>query len=151
VIGRLLFCSAYALRRGRQAPFVHVERNSSTPVRRRFSLTQEGLSRVIPGGEEPGDGINVWRRETVSAIPYSTYDLSRKLQLYWTYLGLSGVSAQPVQMGSSIEFSLLCSWCEQESIVEKMSGSIARRARDSVAFFRRSSVGLIPARTTRLV
>jgi len=33
------------------------------PVRRRFSLTQEGLGRVIPGGEGPGDGINVWRRE----------------------------------------------------------------------------------------
>jgi len=40
-----------------------VERNSPTPVRRRFSLTQEGLCRVIPGGEGPGDGINVWRRK----------------------------------------------------------------------------------------
>jgi len=40
-----------------------VERNSSTPVRRQFSLTQESLCRVISGGEEPGDGINVWRRE----------------------------------------------------------------------------------------
>jgi len=38
-----------------------VERNNPTPVRRRFSLTQEGL--CIPGGEGPGDGINVWRRE----------------------------------------------------------------------------------------
>jgi len=40
-----------------------VERNSPTPVRRRISLTQESLGRVIPGGEGPGDGINVWRRE----------------------------------------------------------------------------------------
>jgi len=34
------------------------ERNSPTPVRRRFSLSQEGLDRIIPGGERPGDGIN---------------------------------------------------------------------------------------------
>jgi len=40
-----------------------VERNSPTPVCRRFNLTQEGLGRVIPGGVGPGDGINVWRRE----------------------------------------------------------------------------------------
>jgi len=40
-----------------------VERNSPTPVRRRFSLTQEGLHRVILGGEGPGGGIIVWRRE----------------------------------------------------------------------------------------
>jgi len=40
-----------------------VEWNSPTPVRRRFSLTQEGLGRVITGGEGPGDGKNVWRRE----------------------------------------------------------------------------------------
>jgi len=41
-----------------------VERNSTTLIiRRRFSLTQEGLSRIISGGEGPGDGINVWRRE----------------------------------------------------------------------------------------
>jgi len=40
-----------------------VERNSPTPVRRRFSLAQKGVGRVIPGGEGPGDGINVWRRE----------------------------------------------------------------------------------------
>jgi len=32
----------------------------------------------------------------------------------------------------------------------RCSGSIARRARDSVALFRRSSVGVIPARTKRL-
>jgi len=36
-----------------------VEWNSPTPVRRRFSLTQEGLDRVIHGGGGPGDGINV--------------------------------------------------------------------------------------------
>jgi len=60
---------------------------SPTPVRRRFSLTQEFLDRVIPGGEGPGDRINVRRREVYfSAIPYSTYDQPRKLQWYWTYL-----------------------------------------------------------------
>jgi len=36
------------------------------------------------------------------AIPYSTYDLRRKLQLCWTDLGLSVFSAQPVQKGASI-------------------------------------------------
>jgi len=40
-----------------------VERNSPTPVLRQFSLTHEGLGRVIPFGEGPGDGVNVWRRE----------------------------------------------------------------------------------------
>jgi len=39
-----------------------IDRNSLTPVRRRFSLTQEGLGRVISGGEEPINGINVWKR-----------------------------------------------------------------------------------------
>jgi len=38
-----------------------VERNSPTLVRRRFSVIQEGLGRVIPGGEGPAEGINVWR------------------------------------------------------------------------------------------
>jgi len=38
-----------------------VERNSPTLVRRRFSVTQEGLGRVISGGKKPRDGINVWR------------------------------------------------------------------------------------------
>jgi len=37
-----------------------------------------------------------------SAIPYSTYDLPRKLQLYWTYLDLSAIPAQPVQKGALI-------------------------------------------------
>jgi len=36
-----------------------IEQNSPTPVGRRFSLTQEGLGRVISGGEGPGDRINV--------------------------------------------------------------------------------------------
>jgi len=40
-----------------------VELNSPTPVRRRFCLTQEGLGRVIPGGEGPAGAITVWMRE----------------------------------------------------------------------------------------
>jgi len=36
-----------------------VERNSPTPVCMQFSLIQEGLGRVIPGDEGPGDEINV--------------------------------------------------------------------------------------------
>jgi len=48
-----------AVRRGHQAPFVHcwVEQ-SNTSIRRRFSLSQEDLGRVIPGGEGPGDGMS---------------------------------------------------------------------------------------------
>jgi len=41
-----------------------VERNNPTPVRRRFSLIQNGPGRATPGGEGPGDGANVWRRES---------------------------------------------------------------------------------------
>jgi len=36
-------------------------------VCRQFSLDQEGLGRVILGGEGPGVGISVWRRELFSA------------------------------------------------------------------------------------
>jgi len=39
-----------------------------------LNLTQEGLDRVISGGEGAGDGINVWSREVFSFIPYSTYN-----------------------------------------------------------------------------
>jgi len=69
---------------------------------RPFSLTQKGLSRVISGGEGPAAGINVWRREAFSAIPYSTNDPLRELQWYWTYLDLSVVPSQQVQRGSWI-------------------------------------------------
>jgi len=43
VIGRLFLCSAAVVRRGHKSLFVHFERNSPTPVRRRFSLILEGL------------------------------------------------------------------------------------------------------------
>jgi len=78
VIGRLLLCSASAVQftEGTRPQLCIVERNSPTPVRRRFSLTQEGLGRVILGGERQGGGINMWRQEYFSAIPISTYDLS---------------------------------------------------------------------------
>jgi len=79
-----------------------IEWNSPTPVRKQFSLMQEGLGRVIPGGEGPGYGINVWRPEVFSAIPYSAYDPPRKLQWYWTYLDLLVVPAQPEQKSASI-------------------------------------------------
>jgi len=52
----LCICS---LPRAPSSIFCIVERKNSTPVRRWFSLTQEGLDKVIPGGEGPGDGINV--------------------------------------------------------------------------------------------
>jgi len=81
-----------------------------------------------------------------SAILYSTY-LPRELQWYWTYLDLSVVPTQLVQKGVSIS-QLLCSWCKQESIVEKV---LSQWARDSIALFWRSSVGIIPARTKRLL
>jgi len=57
---RLLFRSAFAVYREHHKPHLCiVERNSPTPVRRRFSLTQECLSRVIRGDEGPVGGINV--------------------------------------------------------------------------------------------
>jgi len=46
------------------------------PVRRRFSLTQEGLGRVILSDEGPGNGINVWRRDV------RLYDCRNALQYY---------------------------------------------------------------------
>jgi len=56
VVGRLLLCSEAALLQfaeGTKAHLCIVERNSPTPVRRRFSVTQEDLGRVIPGGSFP--------------------------------------------------------------------------------------------------
>jgi len=41
-----------------------VQRNSPTPVRRRFSLTQKGLGRVILGGEGPGRLLLTTNKET---------------------------------------------------------------------------------------
>jgi len=66
VADRLLLCSAAAVSREHQASLL------SETVQQQFSLTQEGLSRVIPGGEGPGDGINLWRREN-----FMTKDPSR--------------------------------------------------------------------------
>jgi len=51
-----------------------VERNSPSLVRMLFSLTREGLGRIIPGAEGPGDGINVWRRRKVFFC-YSVFHL----------------------------------------------------------------------------
>jgi len=101
-----------------------VERNNPTPVRRRISLTQQDLGRIIPGGEGPGDGINVWRREVLSAAGTKGYlDLSSRCCVV-------GVNRSR-------------SW-------KTCFGSIARRARDSVALFWRSSMGIIPVRTKGL-
>jgi len=75
VIGRLLLCSASAVRRGHHKPHLCiVERNSSTPVRMRFSLTQEGLGRVIPSG-----GAGQWWNKCVEAksifLPFLVFKL----------------------------------------------------------------------------
>jgi len=94
-----------------------VERNSPTSVRRRFSLTQEGLGRVIPGGEGPEDGINIWRRELFFC--YSVFHLL-SAQKAAVVLDLSRSFSSSSATGTKecrFEFSLLCSWCEQESIV----------------------------------
>jgi len=62
ICARLAVCSSAShlqFVKGTKYHFCIVEWNSPTPVRRQFSLTQEGLGRVIPGGERPGvmDGI----------------------------------------------------------------------------------------------
>jgi len=61
VIGGLLSVPHLQFAEGTKPYLYIVEQNSPTPVHRRFSLTQEGLGRVILGGEGPGDGINMWR------------------------------------------------------------------------------------------
>jgi len=79
-----------------------VERNSPTAVRRRFSLTQEGLSRVIPGGEGPGDGINVWRREIFFCDSVFHLLSAQKVAVVLDLSRSVIVPAQPVQKGASI-------------------------------------------------
>jgi len=49
------------------------ERNSPTPVRRRFSLTQEGIGRVIPGDEGPVDGINEGPGDGIVVPPHPVH------------------------------------------------------------------------------
>jgi len=58
-----------------------VERNSPTPLCRQFSLTQESLGRVIPSGERPAEGINVWRQKVFfcRSVFYLRYDPPTKL------------------------------------------------------------------------
>jgi len=63
VVSCLLLCSTAAVCQGYQHHLCIVEQNSPTPVGRWFSLTQEGLGRVIPGGEGPVEGIKVWKQE----------------------------------------------------------------------------------------
>jgi len=70
---------------GTKPHFCIVERNSPTPVRGRFNLTQEGLGRVISGGEEPGEGITVWRREVLFC--YSVFHLDRTLLVIVVVVG----------------------------------------------------------------
>jgi len=46
-----LLCVDLQFAKGTKPHLCIVEQNSPTPVHRRFSLAQEGLGRVIPGGE----------------------------------------------------------------------------------------------------
>jgi len=48
--------------KGTKPHLCFVERNSPMPVRKRFSLTQEGLGRVILCGEGPAEGTSVEAR-----------------------------------------------------------------------------------------
>jgi len=57
---------------------------------------------MLPGGEGPGEEINVRGERYFSAIPYSIYDPATDLQWYWTYQELSVVPTQPVQKGALI-------------------------------------------------
>jgi len=85
-----------------------------------------------------------------STIPHSTYDPPKELQWHWTYLDLSVVQRSRYKRVPRFEFSLLCSWCEQESIVAIVEKVLWAHCRDRAALFRCSSVEVIPARTKRL-
>jgi len=58
----LLLCSDLQFAESTKPHLGIVERNSPTPVRRRFSLTQEGLGKVIVGGEGLAKGKRVEAR-----------------------------------------------------------------------------------------
>jgi len=84
VIGYLILCSVAPhlqfAARGHHSHLCIVKQNSPMLVCRQFSLTQEGLDRVIPGIKGPGDRINVGRRDVYfchMCIPLLTYDLPR--------------------------------------------------------------------------
>ena len=49
------------------------ERNRSTPVRRRLSLTHAGLGKLIPGGVGITFPIDLWSPEVFFATPCSIY------------------------------------------------------------------------------
>jgi len=117
-----------------------VERNSPTPVRRRFSLIQEGLVRVISRGEGQGNGISVWRREVFFC--HSVFQLC-SVQKAAVVLDLSRSFSSSSAAGTKGCLNLSSCCCvvgvNKNRSWRRCSGSIARRARDSVALFRRSS------------
>jgi len=119
-----------------------VERNSPMLVRRWFSLTQEGLGRIIPGGEGPAEGINVMRWDVFfcHSVFHSSF-----AQRATVVLDLSRSFSSSSAAGTKGCLDLSSRWCvvgvNRNRSWRRCSGFIARRARDSVALFRQSWVG----------
>jgi len=91
--------SALQFAEGTKPHLCIVERNSSMPVHRWCRLTQEGLGKVISGGEGLTEGINVCRQEVF--LCHSVFHLW-SAQKAAVVLDLSVVSAQAVQNGTLI-------------------------------------------------
>jgi len=136
VIGRLLLCSASAVRHAKDTKphLCIIERNSSTPVRRQFSLTQEGLCRVIPGGEEPGDGV-CGSEKYFSTIPYSTYPFQKVAVVLNLTRSFSSSGAAGTKKCLDLSSHCCVASVNKSRSWRRCSGSIARQARDSVALF----------------
>jgi len=129
----------------------HSEWKHLTPVRRRLSRTHAVLGRVITGGRVPVSGMEVWslvRLSNHSAFHRWSAQGAALLMLLSDQLmsccaaGTNGCldlsrHAFPLSGQESAE------WC-------RCPGSMARRARDSVAPLRQSSAGWMPARTGKL-
>jgi len=123
-----------------------------TPVRRRLGQTQALLGRVIPGWRVPVSGIKM--RKLVGLSAHSAFHwwsahhaahmllLSEKLSCLACAAGTNGC------LDLRRRASALDGRVSAERI--RCPGSMARRARDSVALLRRSSAGWMPARIGRL-
>ena len=121
------------------------KRNRAMPVRRRLSLTHAGLVKPNPGGIGLTSLINVWSVEAFSR--YSMHHLysAHRATLLHDWAGLFSSSSAACTNGYLDLSCLSCPPSKDRSLsYERSSGSRVRPAKDSTAFWRRSSVGWMP-------
>ena len=138
VLSCLLLCATLTYRSRSHTPLCIVERNSTTPVPRRLSLTHTGLKKNILGGTEltsATHGVGKCLFATLCSI------CNFPIVLHWCLTGrdCSAVSLLLAQMESRFELPLILERWGTNFSWSRCSSFWAQRARQSMAFWRRSS------------